>query len=61
MKKIFLILSIAIVASISIEKADALQSLQIISEGDECNLDTCPGGHTNCCTTKAGTTYYNKN
>lgn len=61
MKKILLIIGIIVITSISVNKANALQKIQNSIDGDVCGLKTCPGGYTQCCTDKAGTTWYNKN
>lgn len=57
MKKILFLLGVALVISINVNKADALQQIQTIVE-DTCGIKACPGGSVQCCTDPQGNTWY---
>lgn len=58
MKKVFLILGVVLVTSLSIDNVNALQNLQTIDDDDTCGIKACPGGSQKCCTDPNGSTWY---
>ena len=59
MKKLFLLLGVIIITSLSIEKSEAYKELSI-DDGTSCGIEACPGGDKQCCKDASGSYWFMK-